>query len=86
MDLKNKISRLPDCYDKRNTSNNWKILEMVRSAKEDIAKDLESIRSASDIESAEGAALGCFRAGVQSTARAHERCCIPHADFTGKSA
>ena len=60
MDLKNKIGRLPDCYDKRNTSNNWKILELARSAKEDIAKDLESIRSASDIESAEGAALDVF--------------------------
>ena len=59
MDLKNKIDRLPDCYDKRNVSNNWRVLEMARSAKEDIAKDLESIRSASDIASAEGAALEC---------------------------
>ena len=58
MDLENKVSRLPDYYDKtEGESNNWKILELARSAKQDFKDVLDDIREAADITNASGAAL-----------------------------
>lgn len=58
MDLTNKVSRLPDYYDKtEGESNNWKILELSREAKQDFKDVLDDIRSASAIGSASGSAL-----------------------------
>ena len=49
MDLTNKVSRLPDYYDKtEGESNNWKILELSREAKQDFKDTLDGIREASD--------------------------------------
>lgn len=58
MDLENKVWRLPDYYDKtEETSNNWKILEVVRDGKESISDSIDEIRAASDFKEAAGAAL-----------------------------
>lgn len=58
MDLTNKVSRLPDYYDKtEETSNNWKILELARAAKQDLKDVLDDIRASSDLLHASGAAL-----------------------------
>ena len=58
MDLSNKVTRLPDYYNKaENTSNNWKILELAREAKQDFKDTLDDIREASDVTDAEGPAL-----------------------------
>ena len=57
MDLTNKVGRLPDYYDKRESSNNRKILELARQAKQDFADTLDDIRAASDMLEATGEAL-----------------------------
>lgn len=58
MDLTNKVWRLPDYYNKKEqTSNNWKILEMSRAAKQDFYDTLEGIRRASDLLTAVNASL-----------------------------
>lgn len=58
MNLENKVKRLPDYYDKREgASNNWKILEMARLAKQDLKDNLDGIRDSSDLLHASGAAL-----------------------------
>lgn len=62
MDLTNKVGRLPDYYDKGENSNNRKILEIARAAKEDIAGTLDGIRAASDMLEATGESLDIWGA------------------------
>lgn len=62
MELTNKAGRLPDYYDKQESSNNWKILELSRMAKQDFADTLDGIRTAADPVEATGEALDVWGA------------------------
>ena len=76
MNLENKVDRLPDYYDKtKQTSNNWKILELAAEAKRMLKEDMDDTRDASDIMSATGVQLdvwgdilGVQRAGASDEA------------------
>ena len=76
MNLENKVDQLPDYYDKtKQTSNNWKILELAAEAKRMLKEDMDDTRDASDIMSATGKQLdvwgdilGVQRAGASDEA------------------
>lgn len=58
MNLENKVSRLPDYYDKtEQTSNNWKILEIAARAKQLSKEDCDAVRDSADISTASGKQL-----------------------------
>lgn len=70
MELENRIGELPDYYAKKTTSNNYKLLELMRQGKVILAAGLDDIRAASSVETATGYALdmwgksyGVYRAG-----------------------
>ncbi len=56
----NLARNLPDCYKKDISSNNYKILEIERSANNDLRTALEQIFSIIDIDNATGATLDMY--------------------------
>lgn len=54
------IKNLPDTYDKRESSNNYKILNIAQGIATDIKKDIEDVHNSLDIERATGKTLDLY--------------------------
>lgn len=59
-DIDNPVKNLPDAYDKRNTSNNFKILEIERRTISVLRKDFDDISELTDIDNCYGKTLDLY--------------------------